>query len=441
MNDDLWIFAGSAKTTDAKDKEPVVMHAPAGNMFWADDQSGQNLDIQFAVNGKKSPSLPKEFTPKATLIPNSLEDTCNSLELYVNGQNFTLLEKIPTEGLKAPGDLRAAMLTCPLKPSSNKLTMKVDENSDNEYLTIIKASDSLVLPENKLGETYNIDDMPESVISAIYETLANNSLLQNTVATSLNEANNQYKLFDFYKNKYGFEAAKGYLKELMVNGRFTVKKMSQWGGALGIAFKGNARSRKFLTSVNYGIFHDKVSVLKTYIEVSAGNTRAAFAESIPSKPSGIIGFVFALSFDVYDFFEKDIGEQNIAAFAGALGVTTLKVTATSFSAIGATGLLIAIWGAVSTAVSLPAIPAIIVLGLGAIATISFGYFFDRVDNSSKYKERTMEFLEQAFPDFNTENILDYFFADSVNELIQEQENRINRYEYEQAMRGSGMFGF
>ena len=54
MSDDLWIYAGKAQTTDAKDKEPVVMHAPAGNMFWADDQSGQNLDIQFAVNGKKA---------------------------------------------------------------------------------------------------------------------------------------------------------------------------------------------------------------------------------------------------------------------------------------------------------------------------------------------------------------------------------------------------
>ena len=57
--------------------------------------------------------------------------------------------------------------------------------------------------------------------------------------------------------------------------------------------------------------------------------------------------MFALSFDVYDFFEKDIGEQNIAAFAGALGVTTLKVTATSFSAIGFTAGFIAIWKVVS----------------------------------------------------------------------------------------------
>ena len=55
------------KTTDANDKEPVELNVPAGNLFWADDQSGQDLDIQFAVNGKRSPVLPKEFTPKANV--------------------------------------------------------------------------------------------------------------------------------------------------------------------------------------------------------------------------------------------------------------------------------------------------------------------------------------------------------------------------------------
>ena len=136
MSDDLWIYAGKAQTTDAKDKEPVVMHAPAGNMFWADDQSGQNLDIQFAVNGKKSPSLPKEFTPRATLIPNTVDETCNSLELYLNGQNFTLLDRIPTEAITAPGDLRAAIMTCPVKPTPYKPLLAVDDKSDNEYLHI-----------------------------------------------------------------------------------------------------------------------------------------------------------------------------------------------------------------------------------------------------------------------------------------------------------------
>ena len=45
---------------------------------------------------------------------------------------------------------------------------------------------------------------------------------------------------------------------------------------------------------------------------------------------------------MYDFLKKDIGEQNIAEFAGALGVTTLKVAAASFGALGFTASLV--WG-------------------------------------------------------------------------------------------------
>ena len=71
------------------------------------------------------------------------------------------------------------------------------------------------------------------------------------------------------------------------------------------------------------------------------------------------------------------------------------------------------------------------------------YVFDLSDSKNVVKDKTMQFLKDAFPDFNTESILDYFFedSDSTNELIQEYENKIHRYEYEQAMRGSGMFGF
>ena len=41
------------------------------------------------------------------------------------------------------------------------------------------------------------------------------------------------ELFDFFKEKYGLEVAKGYLKELMVQGRFTVKKNESMGWKAG----------------------------------------------------------------------------------------------------------------------------------------------------------------------------------------------------------------
>ena len=158
MKDDLWIHAGSSKTTDANDKEPVELNVPAGNLFWADDQSGQDLDIQFAVNGKRSPVLPKEFTPKATLLPNTVEGTCNSVEVYVNGRGYTIIDRVPTEVINAPGDLKAAIMTCPAKPKNQDTFIKPDNGDVNEEtITILKASDSLVLPENKVGQAYNIE--------------------------------------------------------------------------------------------------------------------------------------------------------------------------------------------------------------------------------------------------------------------------------------------
>ena len=233
------------------------------------------------------------------------------------------------------------------------------------------------------------------------------------------------------------------LKELMVQGRFTVKKMSQWRGKLGIAFKGNARERRFLTSVNYGIMHDKISILRTYVEVSAsGGIKQAAREAIPFRGGNIVGLVFATSFDVYDFFKKDIGEQNIAEFAGALGVTTLKVAAASFSAIGATATFLAMWGAITSFFAAPiAIPTLIVLGIGAIATIGFGYWFDNIDTDNEYKKRSMAFLKDAFPTFTTETVLEHMFGDAIEKNIESEQQKIDQYIGEQALKGSGMFGF
>ncbi|MCY9843457.1 hypothetical protein [Vibrio caribbeanicus] len=444
MNDDLWIFAGSAKTTDAKDKEPVVMHAPAGNMFWADDQSGQNLDIQFAVNGKKSPSLPKEFTPKATLIPNSLEDTCNSLELYVNGQNFTLLEKIPTEGLKAPGDLRAAILTCPLQTSRGKSLIKPNDNG-NEVLSIIKASDSLMLPPNSMGEVYNIDDMAEEVISALFDTLAENSLLefyehlqnnnrdQNAMATAMTQTVEHGLAYAYYKSTYGTAAAKGYLKELIFQGKFTIKKMTQWGGKLGVVFKGERTNRTFLTGINYGIHNDKMKMLSTTLQVaedlksntSISKFNSALSSANPLKGANIISFLFVTSFDMYEFFKKDIGEQNIAEFLGAIGVTVAKLIIAGTAAVLFLSSLIAVF-------TLTLSSAMVFF---SIAGLSFlvGWGLDAFDAKIEIKNNVKLFLKNAFPKLTVE--------DMIQKEIDFYEDKANTYIGSSAMQGSGFYGF
>ena len=60
-------------------------------------------------------------------------------------------------------------MTCLIQSTLYKPLLIVDEKSNNEYLNIYKADDSLDLPENKLEETYHIDDMPETVTAAIYQ--------------------------------------------------------------------------------------------------------------------------------------------------------------------------------------------------------------------------------------------------------------------------------
>ncbi|CAH1604475.1 conserved hypothetical protein [Vibrio jasicida] len=450
MTDDLWIHAGSSKTTDANDKEPVELNVSAGNMFWADDQSGQDLDIQFAVNGKRTPSLPKEFTPKATLIPNTIEGTCNSLEVYLNGQGYKILEKIPTDGIKSPGDLRAAILTCPAQPQNQKTIIKPNNNGDNEVITILKASSTLVLPENLLGEVFDIDQLSEEVVSALYDTLAENGLLalesyehlandirdQNMIATMLVQSAEHGKAYSHYKAKYGVNAAKAYLREFILDGKFSVKRMSQWGGKPGIVFKGDRRSRAFLTGINYGIDGDKVQMVSTIIQISEdlkSNTglnriKSTFSNANPVKGTNLISFVFVTSFDVYEFFKKDVGEQNIAEFLGALSITTAKLFISGVIAtliLSSAVILLGIYGvAISSGVL-----------LASIAGLSFlvGWGVDYFDEYIGFKSGAKDFLKEVFPELTLENM--------INKDIDKQKNDIDTYVGSSSMHGSGFFGF
>lgn len=449
MTDDLWIYAGSSKTTDANDKEPVELNAAAGNMFWADDQSGQALDIQFAVNGKRSPSLPKEFTPKATLLPNTAEGTCNSLEVYVNGQGYTILEnRSIMEGVKSPGDLRAAILTCPAQSLNQKTIIKPNNSGDNEVISILKASATLVLPENLFGEVFDIDQLSEDVISALYDTLAENSLLefydhlsnsnrdQNATATMMVQMVDHGKAYTYYKEKYGADAARGYLKEFIVKGQFSVKRMSQWGGKLGIVFKGDRRNRAFLTGINYGIDADKVQMFSSIIQASDDMKSSNWSNLInnasssanPFKGTNIISFVFVASFDVYEFFTKDIGEQNIAEFLGALGVTTSKLFISGFIAAMALAAIVA-------ALSLGGLAVNTFFLLLGIAGLSFlvGWGVDALDTKYEIKDKVKSSLKEAFPALTIENM--------INKEIDKNQHDIDNYIGSSAMYGSGFFGF
>ncbi len=450
MTDDLWIYAGSSKTTDAKDREPVEINVPAGNMFWADDQSGQNLDIQFAVNGKRSPSLPKEFTPKATLIPNTTEGTCNSLEVYVEGRGYTIIENIPTKSIKSPGDLKAAILTCPAMPQGQRTFMSPNDrggDSDNEVITFLKSSNSLVLPDKLIGNVIHVDQVSEEVISALFDTLAENSILdsykhlsdsnrdQNAVATMFSQTVEHGKAYAYYKGKYGQEAAKAYLKEFIVKGKFTVQRMSQWGGKLGIVFKGDRRNRTFLTGINYGLKGDKVQMVSSIIQASDdfktanwANLRSRVSRSAnPIKGSNAISFVFVASFDVYEFFTNDIGEQNIAEFLGALGITTAKLFISGV--LSMLTLSFAVMIMASSGVVLSA--GFLLLSIAGVS-FSVGWGIDVLDKKYEIKDKVKAFLKEAFPELTIENM--------IRKDIRKNNDTVDNYIGSSQMHGSGFFG-
>lgn len=450
MVDEEWIYLGNAKTTTSKDREPVVVTTPAGNLFWADNQSGQSMDIKFSVNGKKTDSLPEEFTKKSVLLSNSINNTCNSLELYINNQAYTLVDNIPTEYINQPGDLRAATILC-TKPEKTISNGYFTGNADieMEYLNFFLASPSLDLIPNSPQDTYKLDTLDDEQINALMETFKNNSLLSNSFASVMNDGIKYAKLMDHYDSVYGRGSARSFLNEVMMGGRFSVQKMSQWNGKLGIVFKGNKNSRTFLTAINYGVNNDKISVVSGYAEivskVRSGDlikaSKQVLSDAIPLRGANAIGLVFSSSFDVYDFVSKDLTEQNFAELAGALGVTFFKVFTATVVGISLSSYIAFIMGTYQFA-----IPIFVIIGIGIVATVGFGVFLDYMDNKYRLKEDIKMFLKEAFPNATNMNLLEAiyyrdFFNNLINIQIEKNDMDLQQMIGVNQMNGSDMYDF
>ncbi|CAM3735564.1 hypothetical protein [Vibrio aquimaris] len=66
---------------------------------------------------------------------------------------------------------------------------------------------------------------------------------------------------------------------------------------------------------------------------------------------------------------------------------------------------------------------------------------DQIDRETDFKNNSMGFLKDAFPNFTTETVLEYMFGDAVEKGIESEQQKIDQYIGEQALKGSGMFGF
>jgi hypothetical protein len=163
--------------------------------------------------------------------------------------------------------------------------------------------------------------------------------------------------------------------------------------------------------------------LKTNTGISKFNS--ALSSANPLKGANVISFLFVTSFDMYEFFKKDIGEQNIAEFLGAIGVTVAKLIIAGTAAVLILSSLVA-------AFTLTLSSAMVFL---SIAGLSFlvGWGLDSFDTKFDIKDNVKLFLKNAFPKLTVENM--------IQKEIDFHEDKVNTYIGSSAMQGSGFYGF
>ncbi|USH04778.1 hypothetical protein K6Q96_24030 [Grimontia kaedaensis] len=390
-----WRLASEGRTTPSSDSEPLVVRAPMGNQFWLENTSGSSLDVKYYVNGQASPSLP-QTADKPTVLDNSLAGTTGKLEIEVDGEKTTLIENIDSSLLSAPGDLRGGIIVG--KPGEVAPTPSPKVHFDP---TAPPLDSRILLPDNALGNTevdvisvvpsmpntqaiteegiYSVDTLSDGQVFWVLE-----SFMQNSIATSANEFSVAIGQTVRHGKELGSAGARSFLKEVLFQGKFAVKNISSWGGKAAIVFKGNHRSRSFLTAIMYGVKNNKMSYISSYAEVATellnknitGAYKAAATGSMPLKSGNFIGFAIATAFDIHAFMKDDDPEKNWGDLLGMLGVTFVKVWAAGFVGLLTAAGLLAFFGA----------PVLLVVGLGAVASIVAGVGLDYLDSYFGIKE-------------------------------------------------------
>lgn len=419
-----WRLASEGNTTPSSDSEPLVVRAPMGNQFWLENTSGNSLDVKYYVNGQASPSLP-QTADKPTLLDNSLAGTTGKLEIEVNGEKTTLIENIDSSLLSAPGDLRGGLIVGQSGKVAPAPSPKIHFDP-----TAPPLDSRILLPDNALGNTevdvisvvpsmpnaqaiteegiYSVDTLTDGQVFWVLE-----SFMQNSIATTANEFSVAIGQTVRHGRELGSAGARSFLKEVLFQGKFAVKNISSWGGKAAIVFKGNHRSRSFLTAIMYGVKNDKMSYVSSYAEVAGeipkginNTSRTAVAGSVPLKSGNFIGFAIATTFDVHAFMTEDDPEKNWGDLLGMLGVTFVKVWAAGFAGLLAAGAL---------AFFLTSAPVLLVVTVGAAASIFAGFGLDFLDSYFGIKEGARK-IGRGFVD-KIDSLLSFSF-DNLERMVE-----------------------
>lgn len=423
MTDKEWTYLGNAKTTTSKDREPVVVSAPAANLFWADNQSGQSMDIKFLVDGKSTSSLPSNIDEGKIRLINTVDGTRNKLDMSINGQVHTLIENIPS--VQHPNELKAAVIIgSPVadKPKELKTLFASSNNQGSDieehYPVILKVTGDTSLATDMI---HNVNDISDEEIGVIMDSLKNNSF-----ATITNEMAATGGIAVMYGKEWGYDQARLFLKDIMYQGKFSLRPVQQWGGGLALIFKGNHTSTRFLNAVKYALLNTKIDKVSTYFEISKKGfgdaVKTSAKEATPFKGGNVIGYIVAAGFNIQDFIKKDMTEQNFAELMANLGITFFKAWGAGLLGI----LFVGIWMPLAA-------PTLILIGTGVGATILVGMGLDWLDYKIGISNRISDTLKRAFPELTTSEI--------VKKQINENQKKIDNMIGAHAMHGSGMFGF
>lgn len=377
-----------------------ILPCQQANQFWLENYSPDPVSLTFSIhNGAKCTSVLPQTANSSTPLINVVDTSGGNLDVAINGQAATVLENIDIGQLDKPEDLKAATVIGTTRtvaresmptpeegiPFFNQGSHAEDlvsflpegiseQDTDIDMVCVLSAAEG----EGALEKgNYQVDDLNGSSLRWLLISLA-----QNTFASVSNEAGNASLYLNQIRQQGGIDQMKAALKELIWNGRFTVKPIKSWGGKLAVIFKGSHRARSFLSAITYGINNNKLSYINSYAQIgnsmAQGNTAVAFTQAAKSTTKGsLIGFFVAAGFDVNDFIKDEDPEKNWGDLLGALGVTFVKVWIAGYVGVLAAAAVVAL--AAGSA------PVLLVVGIGVAVSIGAGVLLDLLDDAVGFK--------------------------------------------------------
>lgn len=327
-------------------------------------------------------SVFKDGTPHTVYIPKKY----NGKILLKKGSKTIAI--FPLEALD-PNKKNAPIVFCLSNKSTPVPKQKVSVDNINKTEPMMwhfETKESLAeglyeFDKNSKGSTSDL----KKIASTVFGSIAFDGVVLPTVGEAQNalRANNRSFIFDaFRKLKVGKDK-----QEVL---KFYIKKSKT--GANMIIFKGYSGLRGFLTGTRYGIDNLKVGMIASassvYVAATSVGLGAAAKTTASSagKSLGGIGFGIVAAFEIAEWLTTDDPFNNWSDLWMGLGSSAIK-------AVIATAVGLAV-GGMAIAFTAAAAPAIIVIGIGALAVIGVSFGLEALDSKFQITNRAKGYVNE-----------------------------------------------